>query len=145
MSFIGIIILKDFRDVIGDAKFGKRTFLVRHGNKVTCIIAGGASTIGSMMLAVFYFRTNHLFAGLLIGVLILVLRQLQQLSLQPTIKKQLLTIGSIGKLGNGALLAILVLESNRTLHHSKLLLDVLLVIVLAMYIYYSKQNKRGLL
>lgn len=29
-GFIGRIVLKDFRDVRGDALFGKRTFLVRH-------------------------------------------------------------------------------------------------------------------
>ena len=31
VGFIGRILLKDFRDVRGDALFGKRTFLVRHG------------------------------------------------------------------------------------------------------------------
>ncbi|HZD70438.1 MAG TPA: UbiA family prenyltransferase [Actinomycetes bacterium] len=31
VGFIGRIVLKDFRDVRGDALFGKRTFLVRHG------------------------------------------------------------------------------------------------------------------
>ena len=31
VGFIGRIILKDFRDLRGDALFGKRTFLVRHG------------------------------------------------------------------------------------------------------------------
>src|SRR5215813_11595051 len=35
-GFIGRIILKDFRDVRGDALFGKRTFLVRHGRRWTC-------------------------------------------------------------------------------------------------------------
>ena len=30
-GFVGRIVLKDFRDVRGDALFGKRTFLVRHG------------------------------------------------------------------------------------------------------------------
>src|SRR5207245_2835899 len=35
-GFIGRIVLKDFRDVRGDALFGKRTFLVRHGRRATC-------------------------------------------------------------------------------------------------------------
>lgn len=37
MLFCGRILLKDFRDRIGDAAYGKRTFLVRHGKKATCI------------------------------------------------------------------------------------------------------------
>lgn len=36
LGFIGRILLKDFRDVRGDAMFGKRTFLVRHGRVPTC-------------------------------------------------------------------------------------------------------------
>jgi 4-hydroxybenzoate polyprenyltransferase len=36
VGFIGRIVLKDFRDVRGDALFGKRTFLVRHGRVATC-------------------------------------------------------------------------------------------------------------
>lgn len=36
LGFIGRILLKDFRDVRGDALFGKRTFLVRHGRGWTC-------------------------------------------------------------------------------------------------------------
>ncbi|HEY7431005.1 MAG TPA: UbiA family prenyltransferase [Streptosporangiaceae bacterium] len=36
IAFIGRILLKDFRDVRGDALFGKRTFLVRRGREWTC-------------------------------------------------------------------------------------------------------------
>jgi 4-hydroxybenzoate polyprenyltransferase len=36
VGFVGRILLKDFRDVRGDALFGKRTFLVRHGRAATC-------------------------------------------------------------------------------------------------------------
>lgn len=42
LGFIGRIVLKDFRDVRGDALFGKRTFLVRHGRRTTC----GFSAVG---------------------------------------------------------------------------------------------------
>lgn len=40
LGFVGRIILKDFRDVKGDALFGKRTFLVRHGRVRTCVTSG---------------------------------------------------------------------------------------------------------
>jgi 4-hydroxybenzoate polyprenyltransferase len=38
-GFIGRILLKDFRDVRGDALFGKRTFLVRRGRRWTCAVS----------------------------------------------------------------------------------------------------------
>ncbi|HEY6747008.1 MAG TPA: UbiA family prenyltransferase [Mycobacteriales bacterium] len=51
VGFVGRILLKDFRDVRGDALFGKRTFLVRHGRRATCAFsavcwaAGGALVV----------------------------------------------------------------------------------------------------
>ncbi len=50
VGFIGRIVLKDFRDVRGDALFGKRTFLVRHGRRATCQLSavswvGGAAVV----------------------------------------------------------------------------------------------------
>lgn len=39
IGFVGRIILKDFRDLRGDALFGKRTFLVRHGRVWTCRVS----------------------------------------------------------------------------------------------------------
>jgi 4-hydroxybenzoate polyprenyltransferase len=50
ISFIGRIILKDFRDVKGDAKFGKRTFILRHGRGATCLASALGLTIGSTIL-----------------------------------------------------------------------------------------------
>jgi 4-hydroxybenzoate polyprenyltransferase len=46
--FLGRMLLKDFRDLPGDAAFGKRTFLLAHGKKLTlavvlaCVLAGNA-------------------------------------------------------------------------------------------------------
>jgi 4-hydroxybenzoate polyprenyltransferase len=31
------MLLKDFRDIKGDKKFGKKTFLIRYGAKATCV------------------------------------------------------------------------------------------------------------
>lgn len=50
LSFIGRIILKDFRDVEGDTKFGKRTFLVRHGRHATVIVSAVFWTLGLSLL-----------------------------------------------------------------------------------------------
>jgi len=43
------ILLKDFRDVRGDALFGKRTFLVRHGRVWTCRFSAVAWTGGTAL------------------------------------------------------------------------------------------------
>jgi 4-hydroxybenzoate polyprenyltransferase len=51
VGFIGRIVLKDFRDVRGDALFGKRTFLVRHGRCRTCIFSAAFWSAGTVILA----------------------------------------------------------------------------------------------
>ena len=50
LGFIGRIVLKDFRDVVGDALFGKRTFLVRHGRGWTCVCSALGWVTGSVAL-----------------------------------------------------------------------------------------------
>jgi len=52
VGFIGRILLKDFRDVRGDALFGKRTFLVRHGRRPTCALSLACWLVGSAALAI---------------------------------------------------------------------------------------------
>ena len=47
VGFIGRIVLKDFRDVVGDRLFGKRTFLVRHGRGPTCVLSAGCWVAGT--------------------------------------------------------------------------------------------------
>ncbi len=47
LGFIGRIVLKDFRDVKGDALFGKRTFLVRYGRKPTVVFSATFLTAGT--------------------------------------------------------------------------------------------------
>ena len=49
-GFIGRILLKDFRDVRGDALFGKRTFLVRHGRRATCALSAAFLVTGVSVL-----------------------------------------------------------------------------------------------
>lgn len=51
ISFIGRILLKDFRDVRGDALFGKRTFLVRYGRRCTCAVSAVCWIAGALTLA----------------------------------------------------------------------------------------------
>jgi len=46
--FMGRILLKDFRDLAGDALFGKRTFLVRHGRRPTVLFSAGCWCVGTV-------------------------------------------------------------------------------------------------
>lgn len=50
VGFIGRIVLKDFRDVVGDRMFNKRTFLVRHGRRVTCALSATCWVVGTALL-----------------------------------------------------------------------------------------------
>jgi 4-hydroxybenzoate polyprenyltransferase len=49
-TFIGRILLKDFRDVRGDARFGKMTFLLRHGRTATCRASAACWVVGTASL-----------------------------------------------------------------------------------------------
>lgn len=50
IGFIGRILLKDFRDVRGDALFGKRTFVVRYGRRTTCAASAVCLFVGNVAL-----------------------------------------------------------------------------------------------
>lgn len=51
-GFVGRLLVKDFRDVRGDALLGKRTFLVRRGRRATCALSAGLWVLGSAALLV---------------------------------------------------------------------------------------------
>jgi 4-hydroxybenzoate polyprenyltransferase len=78
LGFIGRILLKDFRDVRGDALFGKRTFLVRYGRRRTCVFSACCWTAGLIVLLATVHRPTValaiVYAGCLAGALWLLCR-----------------------------------------------------------------------
>ena len=54
-GFVARLLLKDFRDVIGDKKYGKMTFLLRHGQRVTCQLSAFFSVTA---LTILLFATH---------------------------------------------------------------------------------------
>lgn len=52
LLFCGRILLKDFRDRVGDAAYGKRTFLVRYGKTATCIASFSCIILGNIVFMV---------------------------------------------------------------------------------------------
>jgi 4-hydroxybenzoate polyprenyltransferase len=75
VGFIGRILLKDFRDVCGDALFGKRTFLVRHGRRWTCAFSACCWLAGTIIMLAAVHRPTLILvaaeAGFLAGALVL--------------------------------------------------------------------------
>jgi len=101
VSFIGRIILKDFRDVIGDKKHGKRTFIVRHGVKSTVCVAMGAWVLGGSIIVWQLASTSMALLISAIAILIsFVLLELKRLTSMTKIKQQVAQIGLIGRSGN---------------------------------------------
>ena len=78
IGFIGRILLKDFRDVRGDALFGKRTFLVRHGRRQTCLTSLVCWVTAPVVLALCGYGPPVLLVayGALAVVAVLLLRML---------------------------------------------------------------------
>lgn len=78
VGFVGRILLKDFRDVRGDALFGKRTFLVRHGRRATCRfsavgwVAGTAAIVAAAAPSIALVATD----AVLLAVALVLLRAL---------------------------------------------------------------------
>lgn len=56
MLFFSRVLLKDFRDVKGDKKFGKLTFLLRHSVKVVTATSAFACTLGVGLLSYFVIK-----------------------------------------------------------------------------------------
>ncbi len=88
VGFIGRILLKDFRDVRGDALFGKRTFLVRHGRRTTCVVSAIFWTAGgALVVATTPHPTVAYLAGTSAGV-VGVLALLRVLAREPLAREQ---------------------------------------------------------
>lgn len=116
VGFIGRILLKDFRDVRGDALFGKRTFLVRRGRRATCAVSAIFWTAGGALLVA---TTPHPTASYiattstgLVGVLVL----LRALANERTARRDEAIISGIAIIGRG-ILVLLVAQLSMTDKH----------------------------
>jgi 4-hydroxybenzoate polyprenyltransferase len=106
VGFIGRILLKDFRDVRGDALFGKRTFLVRHGRRRTCQLSAACWVAGTAALAAVRQPTWTL-AGAWAVQLIVALWLLRALSVERGARRDEALISAIAIVGRGMVLALL--------------------------------------
>lgn len=105
--FLGRIILKDFRDREGDAKYGKPTFLLRYGKKATCFFSFLTILLGNVLL---FFAISFLpwTLWILIEVFFLAIYvSLYKLYKTDELLDEQRYIGLGAKMGNGFLISLL--------------------------------------
>jgi 4-hydroxybenzoate polyprenyltransferase len=106
-GFIGRILLKDFRDVRGDAMFGKRTFLVRHGRRWTCAFSASCWTVGAVMLLTAVRHPTPALVGVNVICVLLALGLLRALSADRGPRRDEAYISAIAIVGRGMILTLL--------------------------------------
>ncbi len=106
VMFIGRIILKDFRDRKGDAKFHKPTFLLRFGKNATCAFSYLSVVLGGSML-VWLTHSEIWLATITSLYLVTILAMLRRLQLSSEGQQEQLSIGVGAKMGNGLLITLL--------------------------------------
>jgi len=112
VGFIGRIVLKDFRDVRGDALFGKRTFVIRHGRRRTCEFSAICWIAGSVALAAVTEPTLTL-VGAWAVYLAVALWLLRALSVERGTRRDEALISAIAIVGRG-MIVTLVAHSSMT-------------------------------
>jgi 4-hydroxybenzoate polyprenyltransferase len=100
LTFIGRILLKDFRDVRGDAMYGKRTFLVRHGASRTCQVSAACWVDGSATMLLLFPWRSVIVAGLAV-LLACALHGVHRLATTEGLVGQQVVIGAIAQTGRG--------------------------------------------
>ncbi len=114
-AVIGRLLLKDVRDVRGDALLGKRTFLVRHGRVATCRVSAALCVVGGGLLVVAVpDRTPALVAVYALG-LVAVVELLRRLARSTSPRDDVLLVGAVAVLGRGLVAALLAHLSMRPL------------------------------
>lgn len=106
VTFIGRIVLKDFRDIRGDERFGKRTFLVRYGRTATCVFSAACWVAGSAtLLALVPLRS--LLVGAFVAYLACVVDGLRRLHAARGPVEEQVVIGAVAQVGRGMAVALL--------------------------------------
>ena len=105
VGFIGRIVLKDFRDVRGDALFGKRTFLVRHGRGATCAFSACCWVVGVAAL-VGVREANLALVSAYVVCVVAALVLLRALAADRGARRDEALISAIAIVGRGAIVSV---------------------------------------
>jgi len=104
LLFAARIVLKDFRDREGDARFGKPTLLLRYGKTATCATSLGALVAGDVVLAA---TLDARLTVLLQPLVLAIASMLRRLWHATSGRDEQVAIGLGARLGNGLLLCLL--------------------------------------
>lgn len=104
-GFIGRIVLKDFRDVRGDALFGKRTFLVRHGRRATCAFSAAFLLLGLVVLP-FVREISTSLVAVSVAYAAITLALLRALSRSTSARRDEALISAVAILGRALVLTL---------------------------------------
>jgi 4-hydroxybenzoate polyprenyltransferase len=116
VGFIGRILLKDFRDVRGDALFGKRTFLVRRGRRTTCVVSALFWTAGGALVVATTPRPTVGYVAATSAGFVVVLVLLRALAKERSARRDEAIISGIAIIGRGVLV-LLVAQLTMTDKH----------------------------
>lgn len=105
--FLARIILKDFRDREGDALFGRRSILLVHGKRATCLLSGVFIGVGDLALCFALGVRSWPFLLVAQGFLAMVFLMLVRLSKVSAPRGEQVAIGTGAKMANGLLLSVL--------------------------------------
>lgn len=135
LLFLGRIILKDFRDRVGDAKNGKQTFLLRFGKQSTVTTSTIAVILGYALLIRALLPKIGPSSLLIVLFMISNLTMLWRLSKVAPGEDEQMSIGVGAKMGNGMLLTVLafLILQRQTVQASTILLAGIFLIILYGY------------
>lgn len=106
LGFVARMLLKDFRDVEGDKRHGKVTFLLRYGPHVTCLVSGVCWLAAMVVVGAVTSFSIGLIVPLTGGAL-LVFFWLQELSNSKHFNEQQNLVAVIAKAANFAVISML--------------------------------------
>jgi 4-hydroxybenzoate polyprenyltransferase len=118
LGFIGRILLKDFRDVRGDALFGKRTFLVRHGRRWTCGLSACCWVAGTAVIMAAVRQPTPALLAAQAGCAVAAVGLLWVLAGDPGARREELVISAIAIIGRGMVLMLLAHLAMTDVHWS---------------------------
>jgi 4-hydroxybenzoate polyprenyltransferase len=104
LLFVARILLKDFRDRVGDARYGKATILLRFGEVTTCALSLSALVAGDVVLV---FALEPGLALFIQPFVLSIALMLWTLSRAHESRAQQVAIGIGARMGNGLLLCVL--------------------------------------
>lgn len=122
-GFIARLLLKDFRDVKGDAKFGKRTFLLKYGRGITCTVSGVAAVV-SLILIIMSIHFSLGASIILIAGNLIVIRQLVRLASTKQLSRQARLISTTAKIGNSSILVVFLFYVCRNLGFQEIYMQI---------------------